>query len=287
MDWDDIRFFLATARSGRAAAAAKHLGVRHTTVSRRIARLEERLGVPLFHRTARGWLPTAQGERVLADAEAMEKSARGLAHRARDAAAALSGRVRVALIPEHGSHWLAPLLPTFRSAHPGIELQILVGTQVLDLARGEADLAVRAPRPRHQALAAIRLADSATALYAAASAHPVAVDGASRGLRLLVYASAHGVLQSAAWFQPVLAGSEVVLTSNDTATLVEAVRAGAGVGVLPTFVAVRYRDLVRVSAQDTARSTAWLVTHPEFRRDPKVRAVAAFLRAHAGLLAPD
>jgi DNA-binding transcriptional LysR family regulator len=285
MDWNDLRVFLAVARAGRLAQAARQLGVEHTTVGRRLAALEAELGVPLFHRTASGHLLTPHGENVLASAEAMERAALDVGARAREHAGAATGRVRLALIPEFASHWLAPRLPAFRAAHPGIDLHVLVGTRPLDLARGEAELAVRGSRPTQSGLAVVRLAQTRTGLYAARALvggrrWKIAAPGDLRDQPLLVYTAPHHPLQSAAWFQPVLAGARVTLASNSTHMLLGAARAGAGVAVLPRFVAAAEPDLVPVS-DDTAVLEVWLVTHPEFRRDPSVRLTAAFLRREA------
>lgn len=282
VDWDHLRVFLAVARTGRVATAARRLECEHTTVSRRLAALEAQLGAPLFHRTAAGYLLTPVGESILADAQAMEQAALAMGAHARARAGVRVGRVRLALAPEFASEWLAPQLGAFRARHPRITLQVLVGTRTRDLSRGEAELAVRTPRPHQQGLVASRLARTASALYASRAlvgARGLFIDGAesARDVTLLVYTASLHLLQRASWFQPVLAAADVALETNGTHALLAAARAGAGVAVLPTFVARRYDDLVRVS-ENVAEHDAWLVTHPEFRRDPAVRATADFLR---------
>jgi DNA-binding transcriptional LysR family regulator len=287
MNWDDLRVFLAVARAGRVAAAARNLGVEHSTVSRRIAALEADLGAALFYRTAGGYQLTAEGAAALAGAEAMERGALALGGRIQEQAGTLAGRVRIAILDEMASHWLALRLPEFHARYPRIELQIIVGIAPLDLSRGEAELAIRRPRPRQAGLSAVKLATLSTGLYASRerlAGKRTRVDGSSRGLELLVYTAAHHPLQSAAWFQPVLASSTIVLSTNSTHALVAAARAGAGIAVLPRFVAALYDDLVAVSDDVSPRDDMWLVTHPEFRRDPKVRATAELLRKAAATL---
>jgi DNA-binding transcriptional LysR family regulator len=285
MDWDDLRGFLALARAGRVSTAARGLAVEHTTVSRRIAALERDLGVRLFYRTASGYRLTAEGQMALGEAAAIEQSALVLAARARERAGSATGRVRVAMVGELASEWLAPLVPAFRKLHPGIELEILVGIDVVDLTRGEADLAIRIPRPRQPGLAAVKLASLATGLYAtrAVLGRRRRVDEASRGLPLLVYSAAYHALQSAAWFQPVMAGSTTVLMTNHSQVLLRAALAGSGIAVLPRFMADAHRTLVSVS-EDLSANDMWLVTHAEVRRDPKVRLTAEFLRRAAAAL---
>ena len=282
VDWDALQVFLAIARAGRISAAAKRLDVKHTTVSRRLAALESELGVPLFYRTTTGYLLTPHGQNVMSNAEMMERAAIAVAARAREGSAAVGGRVRVAMPPEFASHWLAPRITVFRAMHPQIELQILVGTRQRDLSRGEAELAVQAPRPRQQGLVAIRLGRTTFALYASKALigdQPLQVNDveAVRNLSLLTYTSSFHMLQEAKLFQPIMASANIVLETNSTHTLLAAVRAGAGVAVLPRLVARGHEDLVAVS-DDVAGHDVWLITHPEFRRDPKVRATADFLK---------
>src|SRR5262249_38145902 len=156
----------AIARTGRVSAAARALAVDHTTVGRRLATLEGDLGVRLFHRTASGYRPTDHGERILASAEARERAALGGGARAREGSDSGSGRVRIALLDEYASHWLAPRLPEWRKRHPRIELVLRVGIRQLDLTRGEAEIAVRTPRPRQPGLTATRLWRTGIGLYA-------------------------------------------------------------------------------------------------------------------------
>jgi DNA-binding transcriptional LysR family regulator len=281
MDWDDLRVFLAVARAGRVAPAARSLGVEHSTVARRIAKLEHDLGAPVFYRTAGGYRLTAAGARARALAEDVERGAVALTGLVRSQSESLAGRVRLAMLDELASAWLAPRLPGFRTRYPDLDLELVVGIAPTDLERGEAELAIRTPRPHQQGLAAVKLARVTTGLYAPRSRRRVHVDGESRGLELLVYLPAWHALQSAAWFQPVLASSRIVLATNSSHVLAAAARAGVGLAVLPRFMADA--GLAAVS-EDLAAHDQWLVSHPEFRRDPKVRAVASFLREIASSL---
>jgi DNA-binding transcriptional LysR family regulator len=282
MDWDGLQVFLAVARSGRVSAAARRLSVEHTTVARRIAALEKTLGVTLFFRTSRGYLLTPEGQSIVATAEAMERAALVVEARARETSGPPAGRVRVAMPPEYGSHWLAPKLAAFRRLYPQIELQILVGTRQRDLSRGEAELAIQPPRPTQTGMIAVRLARGAVGLYAS---RRLIGDRRVRIRRLadlrewpvFTYTAPFQVLQNAKWFQPILSSRSIALQSNSTHALLAAARAGSGIAVLPRFVAREHDDLVPVS-DDVASHDILLITHPEVRRDPKVRAAADFLK---------
>jgi DNA-binding transcriptional LysR family regulator len=282
VDWDALRVFLAIARTGRVSAAARRLNVEHTTVSRRLGALEAELGVPLFYRTASGYVLTPHGHNVLSSAEAMEAAAIAVAGRAREQSAVIAGRVRLAVPPEFASHWLAPRLTAFRAMFPDVELEVLVGTRQRNLWRGEAELAVQSPRPQQRGLIATRIAQTTLSLYAARSmvgTRRLRVTNAEslRGLPLLTYISSLDMLQHASWFASLRAVSLTSLTTNSTHALLAAARAGAGVAVLPKFVARQHDDLVTVS-ESVAEHDVWLIIHPEFRRDPKIRATADFLK---------
>jgi DNA-binding transcriptional LysR family regulator len=251
-------------------------------VSRRLRALERDLDIALFHRGTDGYRLTPSGERVLAQAEAMERAALVLGPRAREGTDKLVGRVRVALLEEYATHWLVAALPELRRTHPGIEVQIVTGVAPLDLSRGEADVAIRSGRPRQTALVAVRLPRGSTGLYASRQyvgrrtlrIHDVASAGDHP---LAIYVAAHQALQSATWFAPVLAEGNIVITTNSTHTLVAAARSSLAVSVLPRFVARVHDDLVPVS-DDLFQDRMWLVMHPDVRRDPNVRAVADFLK---------
>jgi DNA-binding transcriptional LysR family regulator len=282
MDWDAFQAFLAVARTGRISAAARRLAVQHTTVGRRIAALETELGVPLFYRTNTGYTLTPHGRNALGQAETMEHAALAAAARAREGSGALAGRVRIAMAPEFASNWFVPRLGEFNAKYGQINLQILVGTRERDLARGEAELAVQAPRPRHRNLVAVRIGHTTTALYVAKHLMPrgrwrVTDVDTLRGLPLLTYTPAYQMLQNAKWFQPLLDAGEVRMVTNSTHALMAAAHAGLGIAVLPRFVARMHADLVNVS-DNVADQDVWLITHPEFRRDPKVRVAADFLK---------
>jgi DNA-binding transcriptional LysR family regulator len=281
MDWDAFQAFLTVARTGRISAAARRLNVQHTTIARRISRLETELGVPLFYRTNTGYGLTRHGRSALGQAETMEHAALAAVARAREGSGVLAGQVRIAMAPEFASHWLVPRLGELYAEYPQITVQILVGTRERDLSRGEAELAVQSPRPRQRALVAVRIARATIGLYAARRKMRgrwyISDVESLRGLPLLTYTSPFHLLQDAAWFQPILQGATVRMETNSTHALLAAVQSGLGIAVLPRFVARGARELVNIS-DDVAAQDVWLITHPESRRDPKVRAVADFLK---------
>jgi DNA-binding transcriptional LysR family regulator len=139
----------------------------------------------------------------------------------------LSRLSRLALPPELASHWLAPELGAFRAQHPRVVLHILVGTRQLDLSRGEAELAVRSPRPRQRGLVAARIATTSTALYVSRKVGAyrrlrIASVDSAKAVPLFVFTPALHMLQDAAWFQPLLDSGSIALETNSTHALLAA-----------------------------------------------------------------
>src|SRR5215207_975180 len=143
IDWDDVRYFLAVARGGSVRAAAERLGVNHSTVLRRIAQLEERLGAHMFEKLPSGYRLTAAGEEVLELANQMEASSHQLETRVFGRDQSVRGRLRVTLAPTLAAHLLMPDFADFARLHPDIELEILSSGELANLTNREADLAIR------------------------------------------------------------------------------------------------------------------------------------------------
>src|SRR6266403_2133987 len=143
IDWDDVRYFLAVARGGSVRAAAEGLGVYHSTVLRRIAQLEERLGAQMFEKLPSGYRLTAAGEEVLEFANQMEASSHQLETRVFGRDQSVRGLLRVTLAPFLATHLLMPEFADFARMHPDIEMEILSSGEVANLTNREADVAIR------------------------------------------------------------------------------------------------------------------------------------------------
>ena len=165
-DWDAVRFFLELARAKTLARAARRLRVDYTTVGRRVSALERELGAKLFERTPDGFVLTDAGESIRAAAEQMEQSALAVEQRALGADRRLSGTVRVAAAESAGHAVVLPAMRELHLRHPEIRLHLQTGLARLDIARREADLALRFAPPESGDLRVRRLAPIGFALYA-------------------------------------------------------------------------------------------------------------------------
>lgn len=271
--WDDVRFFLEVTRGHTLAAAAKKLGVDYTTVGRRIAALERELGAKLFERTPDGFVSTEAGEDLRAAAERMEAAALDLERRALGADRRLSGAVRIASTEMMAQVLVLPAVRALHARHPDIRVHVLTGAARLDIARREADLALRFVRPDKGDLISRRLARVAFAAYASKeylAKRPVPPAGASlRGHDSLELEE--GIRS---WQTSRLADARVVLRTNAMPNLLEGVALGLGIAVLACCIADRHPFLRRVWPSATPElDDLFLVVHEDLRRTGRVRAL--------------
>jgi DNA-binding transcriptional LysR family regulator len=272
-DWDGLRVVLAVHRGGSLSAAARTLGVDHTTVARHISAFERHLGSPLFERGPNGFVANSLGESVIATAEHVEDEVTGLLRRIEGAADYLSGIVKLTTTASLASLLFAPALGRFIGAHPGLRIELVGDNRNLDLSRREADLAVRLARPEAPALITRRLGDYAMACYAAID-DPRPFDDQT----FLAYEDAFDIVAPQRYLSALMPPDRMALRTNTTEALIQATRAGLGCAVLPCLVAERDPALRRVPAPRAMPvMTLWLVYHEDLRRSPRVRAAAAFV----------
>lgn len=285
-DWDHLQAFLAVARTGRLTVAARRAGVDHATLSRRIASLEAALGVPLFERRTAGYALTPEGERLLPDAEAMESLALRIAARRDDPLQGLSGTVRIGTPEAFGTYFLAPRLARLAERHPQLDIELVANPRAFSLSRREADIAVSMARPEQGRLHARPLADYESGVYASR-------DYVERyGLTGEVPADRHdwarhawvGYVEDLMWTPELNYLSQVStaiaprLRISNVISQCAAVAGGAGLGVLPCFVARHEPGLVRLAARDLCIFRSyWLVTHADTHDLARIRAVADFI----------
>ena len=280
MNWDDTRIFLAIARSGQILGAARSLGLNHATVARRLTALEDALNSKLFTRKTNGTELTGAGERFLVHAERME-SAMLAASESAGADSLIEGTVRVGAPDGFGVAFLAPRLGLLAEKHRGLRIELVPVPRSFSLSRREADVAVTLGRPREGRLVARKLTDYRLGLYAARAyldAH-----GAPQTLpelaehRLVGYVEDLLYTASLDYTAEFLKGWRSSVAVSSAMGQTEAVRAGAGIGILHAFMAQRDADLVPVLPQHTLTRSYWTVVHEDLRAVRRVSAVAEFL----------
>lgn len=289
LSWDDLRVFLALQREGTLAGAARRLGVNATTVSRRVASFEARLGTPLLTRSPDGYIATPRGASLIAHAEAIEHHATLAARELSGESAKLEGEVRLAVTEHFSSHFLIDHLRSFRSRHPRIELQLITQDALSDLSRGEADIAVRFARPggvpvgrgsddlRAQRVCRIGIGVFASRDYLDHRGRPESANDV-RGHDLIVSREESRFMPGYDWTAKALGHNHVSVRTDGMSVLAAACEAGFGLCALPVFFALRHSNVERIEPPDIVDSRdAWLLMPPELRRVARVRAVWDFL----------
>jgi DNA-binding transcriptional LysR family regulator len=276
-DWNDHRLVLAIARAGSLTAAARALRLDHSTVFRRLAALEAALGLKLFEREAGGaYAPTEAGARAAAAAERMEDAALGLARDLEGQDRRLSGRLRITCSETLAYRLLTPWLARFRTTHPGIVVELVVDSRVLNLSRREADVALRVARPREGDLWGRKLADVAWTAYGAAEAlaTPLASPAELARHPLIGWEEATQGVNAARWLAEAAPAEAVVYRSGSLVNQMVAARAGIGLALLPCYLGDPEPGLRRALAEpiEALSRELWIVTHQDLRHTARIRA---------------
>ena len=281
MNWDDVRIFLAVARAGQILGAARRLDLNHATVSRRVAALEEALGAKLFRRLTTGSELTPAGERFLAVAERIETEMLVARSEISGEGEDVSGTVRIGAPDGFGVAFLAPRLGSLTAQHPELSIQLVPVPRSFSLSRREADIAITTERPSEGRLVAVKLVDYTLGLFASkayAEAHGLPAAAADMSAhRLVGYVPdlvINPTLDYAAEFSPGWSAGFMISSALGQA---EAVRAGAGIGILHTFIARAMPELVAVASIPPIRRAYWLVYHESVRPLRRIQAVAGFI----------
>jgi len=291
--WDDLQLFLSLARTRRLAATGKALGFDTSTASRRLARLEQQLGVSLFDRTRDGLSPTETATRLLASAEEMERAAHTFHRELGGLERTVEGSVRLSVVPGVAEGFLPPLLAELSKRHPGLRFEIDASTRQADLSRREADLAIRTIRPTGGPLVMQRFQSAqwvpmSTPEWVAAHAPLKAWDevpwvGFGAGLERL---------HVARWLAARVK-TEPVLRTNSFALQLSALQQGLGVALVPApYALVSRLEPIRLSrrlandAKSLPVDELWLVTHEALRQVPRVAAVWEFIVESFGHASP-
>lgn len=282
MDWDDIRFFLAAARTGSLAAASRQLGSHQPTVGRRIDGLEKRLGVRLFQRHAQGLTLTEEGQRIMQAAESMGEAAATLQRASSFEDEDIRGSVRIAAPSGLAMHVIAAKLPQFHERFPNLDVVLQPSVSSADLTHGEADVAVRLYRPTAGELVVRRAGNMGFGLYGSPDylqQHGTPQNTADLPQHYFIgYGEQLRHLEESCWLESITEGARYLLRSDDTHTRLAATESGVGLAVLPHVLAQRSSQLQRVlKTEDAPLKTIWLVVHRDLRHMTRVRAVLDWL----------
>ena len=287
MEWDDLKHFLAVARSGSLAEAARSLKTSPATVGRRITALETRLGARLFHRNQTGYCLTESGEAIRVRAEEVEDAVLKVEREVLGRDLRPSGKVRVATTDEIAAHVITPQLREFRSQFPEIVLEVVGDVDLANLARREADIALRTVRPEQGDLVIRHAGWWKCGLYAAksyAEAHNLK-PGLSKfpNLHIITWTEERAHLRGGPWFAKHAHDAVVVFEATSRRIHYGACKAGLGLAILPCLSADQDPELIRLLPPEKVfADQLYVLVHRDLTRTARVRAVIDFLcdRSH-------
>ncbi len=281
-DWNNLRAFLAVARTGRLTAAAARLGADHATISRRVTALERSLRARLFDRSPTGYALTHHGESLMPRAEAMESLALAAQAEVGESDMRVTGAVRIGAPEGFGSYFLAPRMTALADRHPELEIQLVAIPGLVSLSKREADVAVTLSPPREGRLLTRKLTDYRLSLYGAPAyldARPPLTTRADLGQqRFIGYIEDLLYAPELDYMEAPDVEIHVRLKSSNLIAQLQATLAGAGLCVLPDFIAGNQPGLRRVLPDLVGlERSLWLVTHQDLKTLARIRAVTDFM----------
>ena len=282
--WDDFRLVKAIADAGGMTGAAAALGVNHSTVFRRLGQIEEAVGQTLFERHKTGYVATVAGEDMAQLAARMDEDVSAFARKIAGRENAPSGEVRITTTDTLFLHLLVPIFAMLRLAHPSIRLDIVIANQALNLSRRDADIAIRASDSPPEALVGRKLATLAWAVYGHASADNAQPETSALFEQPWVTLGDQlSHIKAARYVRERVAPERIVLKTSAVLGMAEAIEAGIGIGPLPCFIGDQRSGLRRVMQPNPDFGTAlWLLTHPDIRQSPRIRATLDGLAIEIG-----
>ena len=280
-DWDDLRFFLAVYETGSFTLACARLRTDQSTVGRRIAAMERRLGAKLFDRHGRGMRPTPAARGIAECAEPIQAAVNTIERRFGGIDGDLTGVVKIAATEGLAAIWLTPRLAEFQMANPAILIEIETGNEQADLSRREADIAIRLTEPNAPQLVAQLVGKMRFGLYAARDYQsifglPATLDQLF-GHRIVDH-SALETPHLQAWQDIVSRHEHVVYRTNSSDGYQWAVQSGHGIGLFPHYTRKIFTDLVPVPVELDMELPIWLLSHEETNKIARTRAVLNYVR---------
>ncbi|MBN8931025.1 MAG: LysR family transcriptional regulator [Rhizobium pusense] len=264
MNWDDVRLFLSVARSGQFLSAARKLGVNHATLSRRVSALEAAIGTQLFLRSTNGCELTEEGQRLLASAERMETEMLNAQANLGRVDTAVAGTVRIGAPDGLGVSFLAPRLGRLTARYPDLKIQLVPVPRSFSLSQREADIAITIERPEQGRLMFSKLTDYSLGLL--------------KRHRRIGYVEDLIFSPSLNFTGEIMRDWDAAFEISSATGQTEAVRSGAGIGILHNYIAGQYPELIRIIPHLTISRSYWTAYHESARQLVRVRTVVNFLQ---------
>jgi DNA-binding transcriptional LysR family regulator len=278
LEWNDLTVILAICRTGTLSGAARALGQNHSTIFRKINAIEDKTGVRFFERLPDGYAMTDAGNSAMRYAERIESEVHALSREVLGQDLRLQGKIRITA-PEGMTTQIMPtMLAEFCRQHPEVSVEITGGHGALDLARREADVAIRATKKPPDASLGRRVCDFRFAIY---SSPKYLKRNKDKPMHEQQWCMIPGIIE---WLVPHVfkkkeqGERQVVFASNTTLAVINATAAGMGFTLMPCYVGDTDKRLVRVGDPIEALTIElWILTHPDLRYTARVKALIAYL----------
>ena len=282
-NWDDLRYFLALSRANSFLSAASHLKVTHSTVARRISALEEALQTQLFLRTEKGCRLSPAGEKLIPFAEHLESTIINLEGIVSGKDSQLSGAIRIGAPDGLGNTFLASYLSAFQKRHPALEIELIAVPMYYSLAKREIDILITITKPTTGNIVARKLSDYRFGLFATKeylSGRPEINNLEDlRGHCFVGYIEDLLYDQQLNLTEEYMSALKKTFRSSTLLGQLKAVASGAGIGIIPYFMACTETNLVPVLPVKFVDRTFWLQVNPDTRQLARVRATIDFIIA--------
>jgi len=282
LTWDDLRIIKTLSECGNRSATAEKLRINVSTVSRRVAQVEQTLGVTLFDHRRAGYMLTAEGLELRALSERVELDIVSVARRVSCESQEPLGKLRITTSDSLLLYFLTPIIADFKALNKGITIEVLVGNETLNLARDESDIAVRATKNPLESLVGRKLATIAWAPYGRIKTISTKAPSteALYGQAWVSYSGSLSNLKATKYIERRVAANNISYRTNSVAGASAAIASGLGLGFLPCMLGDITLELARVGPVVTElNDELWLLTHPDIRKSRRVQAFMSFCAA--------
>jgi DNA-binding transcriptional LysR family regulator len=280
--WEDLRYFLAVAKLSNLSRAAKHLGVNHSTVFRRIASLEKSMGVRLFERMPEGYILTGPGEEMLSSIDQIDEQLTSLHLRLRGQDHRLTGTIRVTTSDALAQIFLHNYFSGFHHKYPDIHIDLITSNNFANLSRREADVALRPTRNPSEGLVGRKLCIIGWAIYGSKQylrkyGQPATPEEMAQHDVISTDESLSHIA-AIRWLKRYVPDETIVLSSGSVMPMLAAAIAGLGLCPLPCWMGDSDPRLVQVfpPLRENA-SELWLLTHRDLRHTARIRAFMDYI----------
>ena len=278
LEWSDLSVILAICRAGSLSGAARTLGCNHSTVFRKLNAIETGTGVRFFERLPEGYAMTDAGRTAMEYAERIEAEVHGLSREVLGQDLRLRGRVTITAMEGLAIKVLPRLLTEFRRRHPDVAIELVGSVAALDLARREADLAIRATRKPPDASLGRKVCDFRFAVFASPEYLRARAGAALEAHDWIFIAGSEDWFIPLVWKKKAQLDARSVFSSGLAMAVVNAAAEGMGVAALPCYLGDADSRLVRVTdALEPLTLELWVLTHPDLRHTARVKALMAYM----------